>query len=64
MEAEIRGALIYRRTEFAEAIVMLADGRVPADALNSNVVGLERAEDMFQALTGAGNARIKGLLQP
>jgi (R,R)-butanediol dehydrogenase / meso-butanediol dehydrogenase / diacetyl reductase len=63
-EAEIRGALVYRRTEFAEAIAMLADGRVPADALISDVVGLDRAEEMFQALTAPGNDRIKVLLAP
>jgi 2-desacetyl-2-hydroxyethyl bacteriochlorophyllide A dehydrogenase len=63
-EAEIRGALIYRRTEFAEAIAMLADGRVPADALISDVVGLEHAEEMFQALTAPENDRIKVLLAP
>jgi 2-desacetyl-2-hydroxyethyl bacteriochlorophyllide A dehydrogenase len=63
-EAEIRGALVYRRTEFAEAIAMLADGRVPADALISVVVGLDRAEEMFQALTAPGNDRIKVLLAP
>jgi (R,R)-butanediol dehydrogenase / meso-butanediol dehydrogenase / diacetyl reductase len=63
-EAEIRGALIYRRTEFAEAIRMLADGGIPADALISDVVGLERTEEMFQALGAPGNARIKVLLAP
>lgn len=63
-EAEIRGALVYRRTEFAEAIEMLADGRVPADALISDVVGLDRAEEMFQALTAPDNDRIKVLLAP
>jgi (R,R)-butanediol dehydrogenase/meso-butanediol dehydrogenase/diacetyl reductase len=63
-EAEIRGALVYRRTEFAEAIGMLADGRVPADPLISDVVGLDRAEEMFQALTAPGNDRVKVLLAP
>jgi (R,R)-butanediol dehydrogenase/meso-butanediol dehydrogenase/diacetyl reductase len=63
-EAEIRGALVYWRTEFAEAIEMLADGRVPADALISDVVGLDRAEEMFQALTAPDSDRIKVLLAP
>ena len=43
---------------------MLADGRVPADALISDVVSLDRAEEMFQALTAPGNDRVKVLLAP
>lgn len=63
-EAELVGALTYRRSEFAEAIDLLAAGRVPADALITDVVGLERAEQMFQTLTAPGNIHLKVLLKP
>jgi (R,R)-butanediol dehydrogenase / meso-butanediol dehydrogenase / diacetyl reductase len=63
-EAEIVGALTYRRAEFAEAIDLLATGHVPSDALITGVVGLERAEEMFQTLTAPGNTHIKVLLEP
>lgn len=63
-EAELVGALTYRRSEFAEAIDLLAAGRIPADALITDVVGLERAEEMFQTLTAPGNIHLKVLLKP
>ena len=63
-EAEIRGALAYRRTDFAEAIALLAGGRVPTDELITASAGLDRAEVMFQALTAPGNTHVKVVLQP
>jgi (R,R)-butanediol dehydrogenase / meso-butanediol dehydrogenase / diacetyl reductase len=63
-EAEIRGALTYRRADFAEAIDLLARGRIPVDELVSSTAPLERAEEMFQALTAPGNSLVKVLLEP
>jgi (R,R)-butanediol dehydrogenase/meso-butanediol dehydrogenase/diacetyl reductase len=63
-EAELVGALTYRRAEFAEAIDLLAAGDVPSEALITDVVGLERAEETFQTLTAPGNTQIKVLLEP
>jgi threonine dehydrogenase-like Zn-dependent dehydrogenase len=63
-EAEIRGALAYRRADFAEAIAFLAAGRVPTDELITASAGLERAEEMFQALVAPGNAHVKVVLEP
>jgi 2-desacetyl-2-hydroxyethyl bacteriochlorophyllide A dehydrogenase len=63
-EAEIVGALVYRRSEFATAIDLLAERRIPTEGLISDIVPLERAEEMFQALTTPGNARMKVLLKP
>jgi (R,R)-butanediol dehydrogenase / meso-butanediol dehydrogenase / diacetyl reductase len=63
-EAELVGALTYRRAEFAEAIELLAAGEVPADRLITDVVGLDGAEDAFQALTAPGNRQVKVLLRP
>jgi 2-desacetyl-2-hydroxyethyl bacteriochlorophyllide A dehydrogenase len=63
-EAELVGALVYRRSEFAAAIDLLAHGRIPTEGLISDIVPLERAEAMFQALTTPGNAHMKVLLQP
>jgi (R,R)-butanediol dehydrogenase/meso-butanediol dehydrogenase/diacetyl reductase len=63
-EAEIRGALAYRRADFAEAIELLAAGRIPADELITGTAPLEAAEEMFQALVAPGNAHVKVLLEP
>jgi 2-desacetyl-2-hydroxyethyl bacteriochlorophyllide A dehydrogenase len=63
-EAELVGALVYRRTEFATAIELLAQRRIPTEGLISDIVPLERAEAMFQALTAPDNARMKVLLEP
>ena len=63
-EAELVGALVYRRTEFATAIELLAERRIPTQSLISDVVPLERAEAMFQALTAPDNKRMKVLLKP
>jgi threonine dehydrogenase-like Zn-dependent dehydrogenase len=63
-EAELVGALVYRRTECAAAIELLAEGRIPTEGLISDVVPLEGAEAMFQALTAPANERMKVLLKP
>jgi threonine dehydrogenase-like Zn-dependent dehydrogenase len=63
-EAEIRGALAYRRADFAEAIALLAAGRIPVSELITASAGLDEAEAMFQLLTGRGNTHVKVLLQP
>jgi (R,R)-butanediol dehydrogenase / meso-butanediol dehydrogenase / diacetyl reductase len=61
-EVEIRGAIIYRRSDFTEAIELLASGRMPADQLITATAPLERAEDMFQALVAPGNQQVKVVL--
>jgi 2-desacetyl-2-hydroxyethyl bacteriochlorophyllide A dehydrogenase len=63
-EAEIRGVLAYRRVDFAEAVDLLARGRIPTDALISEIAPLDRAEAMFQALTARNNTHVKVLLEP
>jgi (R,R)-butanediol dehydrogenase / meso-butanediol dehydrogenase / diacetyl reductase len=63
-EAELIGALAYRRAEFAEAIDLLSRGQIPSDALITDIVPLERAEETFQALTAKGNGHMKVLLEP
>jgi (R,R)-butanediol dehydrogenase/meso-butanediol dehydrogenase/diacetyl reductase len=63
-EAELVGALTYRRAEFAEAIELLAAGHVPSEPLITDVVALERAEETFQILTAPGNTHLKVLLKP
>ena len=63
-EAEIRGALAYRRIDFAEAIALLAQGRIPTDELITGSAPLEQAETMFRTLTATGNTHVKVLLEP
>jgi (R,R)-butanediol dehydrogenase/meso-butanediol dehydrogenase/diacetyl reductase len=63
-EADIRGAIIYRRADFDAAIGLLAGGRIPSADLISGAVGFDRAEETFQALLAPGNRRVKVLLDP
>jgi threonine dehydrogenase-like Zn-dependent dehydrogenase len=63
-EAEIRGALTYRRSDFDEAIDLLARGRIPTDTLITGIAPLEETEAMFRALTSRGNTHVKVLLEP
>ena len=60
----MRGSFIYRRADFQRAIDLLAAGADPERALIDDVVGLDRAEEMFQALVAPGNDRVKVLLEP
>jgi (R,R)-butanediol dehydrogenase / meso-butanediol dehydrogenase / diacetyl reductase len=63
-EVELRGVLAYSRANFAAAIELLAQRRIPAEALITATVPLEDTEAMFQALVASGNAHLKVLLAP
>ena len=63
-EAELRGAITYRRADFAEAIELLAAARIPVEELITRTAPLDQAEAMFQALTAPGNDQLKVVLQP
>jgi (R,R)-butanediol dehydrogenase / meso-butanediol dehydrogenase / diacetyl reductase len=62
-ELQIRGAIAYRRGEFAEAIALLAGGAIPAARLITSEVPLERAAASFQELDRP-NGQLKVLLRP
>jgi threonine dehydrogenase-like Zn-dependent dehydrogenase len=57
-------AVSGRAVEIAAAIELLAQRRIPAERLISDVVPLDRAEAMFQALTARDNAHMKVLPEP
>jgi threonine dehydrogenase-like Zn-dependent dehydrogenase len=63
-EVDVRGAIIYRRTDFDAAIDLLASGRIPSDALIDDVIGFAAAEAAFQSLVAPGNRQVKVLLDP
>jgi (R,R)-butanediol dehydrogenase/meso-butanediol dehydrogenase/diacetyl reductase len=63
-ELQLRGILAYTRAEFAQAIELLAAGRIPVDALITGTAPLEHAEASFQALSTPGNAHLKVLPAP
>jgi hypothetical protein len=54
----------YRRVDFAEAIDLLARGRIPTEALITGSAPLDQAEAMFQTLTARNNTHVKVLLAP
>jgi 2-desacetyl-2-hydroxyethyl bacteriochlorophyllide A dehydrogenase len=63
-EVEIHGALTYRRGDFAEAIDLLATGRIPVEQLITGTAALDEAEQTFRSLTAVGNTHVKVLLEP
>ena len=63
-EVDVGGSFDHRRSDFQTAIDLLAAGRIPSDALISDVVGLERAEETFRSLTDRANRQVKVLLDP
>jgi (R,R)-butanediol dehydrogenase/meso-butanediol dehydrogenase/diacetyl reductase len=63
-EVELRGSLTYRRTDFARAIELLAQGRVSADELITGTAALDDAEAIFRSLVAPGNTHVKVLLSP
>jgi 2-desacetyl-2-hydroxyethyl bacteriochlorophyllide A dehydrogenase len=54
-ELTLVGARVYERPDFVEAVRLLAEGRVPVDALVTDVVPLAATADAFAALD-AGEA--------
>jgi len=56
--------LSYSRANFAAAIEMLAQGRIPVEALITATAPLEDAEEMFQTLSARTNHHLKVLLAP
>ncbi len=63
-EAEIRSSFAYRREDFAEAIELIAERRIPTAALVTGVEPLDRADDVFAALAVPGTEHLKVLLRP
>jgi 2-desacetyl-2-hydroxyethyl bacteriochlorophyllide A dehydrogenase len=63
-EVTIRGVLTYTRSEFADAIDLLATGDVPGEELITGTASLDEAESMFQTLTSPGNTHMKVVLRP
>ena len=63
-EVELHGVLSYSRANFAAAIDMLAQGRIPVEALITATAPLEDAEAMFQTLSARSNPHLKVLLAP
>jgi 2-desacetyl-2-hydroxyethyl bacteriochlorophyllide A dehydrogenase len=63
-EARVRGAFGYRREDFERAIEMLESGAVLPEQLITDVVPLERAQEMFDELVRPGTQQLKVLLKP
>jgi 2-desacetyl-2-hydroxyethyl bacteriochlorophyllide A dehydrogenase len=63
-EAQLRASFAYRRTEFEEAVGLLAEGRLPAEPLITARAPLEQAQAMFERLEDPATEEIKVLLAP
>jgi (R,R)-butanediol dehydrogenase/meso-butanediol dehydrogenase/diacetyl reductase len=63
-ELRLRGVIAYRRSEFQEAIDLLAAGRIPSEVLITDVRPLDQAEAAFQALGAPGGEQVKIILTP
>lgn len=58
-ELELIGARVYERSDFEEAVRLLAAGEIPAGDLISAIEPLERIADAFAALeAGAGTVKV------
>ncbi|MFJ4037569.1 zinc-binding dehydrogenase [Microbacterium sp. NPDC090007] len=51
-ELRILGARVYQRTDFEEAVRLVAAGAVPTDALISGIVPLSSVQEAFETLEG------------
>jgi (R,R)-butanediol dehydrogenase / meso-butanediol dehydrogenase / diacetyl reductase len=63
-EAELRASFAYKQDEFAQAIALLAAGRVPAGDLITGTFPLERAQELFDELVSPDTEHLKVLLCP
>ncbi|MFI8534894.1 zinc-binding dehydrogenase [Streptomyces aquilus] len=54
-ELTLVGARLYDRSDFENAVALVADGTIPADRLISKVVPLTQAPAAFEALEGGGD---------
>jgi (R,R)-butanediol dehydrogenase/meso-butanediol dehydrogenase/diacetyl reductase len=54
-ELTLIGTRLYDRADFEQAVQLVADGTIPADALISRIVPLEDAPAAFEALESGGN---------
>ncbi|MFD9067592.1 Zn-dependent alcohol dehydrogenase, partial [Kitasatospora purpeofusca] len=54
-ELTLVGARLYDRSDFEQAVLLVADGTVPAERLISKVVPLTEAPAAFEALEGGGD---------
>ncbi|MET7694083.1 alcohol dehydrogenase catalytic domain-containing protein [Streptomyces sp. NPDC005483] len=54
-ELTLIGARLYDRSDFEQAVALVADGTIPAERLISKVVPLAEAPSAFEALEAGGN---------
>jgi 2-desacetyl-2-hydroxyethyl bacteriochlorophyllide A dehydrogenase len=54
-ELTLVGARLYDRSDFEKAVMLVADGAIPAERLISKVVPLTQAPAAFEALEGGGD---------
>lgn len=54
-ELTLVGARLYERGDFERAVILVADGTIPADRLISKVVPLTEASAAFEALEGGAD---------
>jgi (R,R)-butanediol dehydrogenase / meso-butanediol dehydrogenase / diacetyl reductase len=57
-ELEILGVRVYQRTDFEEAVRLLATGAVPADRLISAVVALDEVMTAFETLESGTSVKV------
>jgi (R,R)-butanediol dehydrogenase/meso-butanediol dehydrogenase/diacetyl reductase len=63
-EVQMRGAIFYHPRDFERAIELLAEGKLPADALVTDVVPLDGAKASFAELETPGTGHLKIMLEP
>jgi 2-desacetyl-2-hydroxyethyl bacteriochlorophyllide A dehydrogenase len=54
-ELDIRGARVYQQEDFEKAVVLLAQGVIPADSLITEILPLSQAEQAFERVASGGD---------
>jgi 2-desacetyl-2-hydroxyethyl bacteriochlorophyllide A dehydrogenase len=62
-EAEVVGSAGYSRTDFSQAVELLASGAIPTSALITRIADIDQAADVFAELSDPGTAHVKVLLR-
>jgi 2-desacetyl-2-hydroxyethyl bacteriochlorophyllide A dehydrogenase len=63
-EIQLRPSFAYNRSEFEQALELLAAGDIPADRLITSIVPLSEAPAMFDELCRSDTRQLKVLLRP
>jgi threonine dehydrogenase-like Zn-dependent dehydrogenase len=63
LELIVRGSVVYSEDDFAEALNLVAGGRIPADQIVSTIAPLDAAPALVRELASNGTEELKVVLR-